>query len=172
MIVALNTDDVVHALTESLARQVNNVELPSLGEIGGFLLALGVILAIGVELKRWVKRRGYRMVLKDRNDKIHALLLEIFQDGLDDALEKGKISRQECKQTFGMLAKKLGLRDLVPKKRIASDVKAELKTARFLREKARREGTEKHPTIPGPPPTVEKFSQQLGKASKFWKKTG
>lgn len=145
-----------------------------LGKLGGALIALGVILMLGQLVHAWIKRKGYRMVLEDRNNKIHALLLDILCDGLEAAEGDGKISRQEKQRTYEMLRKRLGLRDLVPKKRIASEVKTKLKTDRYLREKARKEGKEHHPVIPGGPPTPivkEKFSQRVGKSvANLWRK--
>lgn len=116
------------------------------GDIGGVLLCIGVIFGIGYLAKRWIKRKGYRMVVRDRNDKIHALLLNILQDGLDKAVEDGEISHQEQFKTFAVLADKLGFRDLIPKKRIARQVKAEIK-ARLAQK-----GKVPPVKIPGEPP--------------------
>ena len=142
------------------------------GEIGGAFVSLGVILAIGQWIGTWIKQKGYRMVVKDRNDKKHALLLEILQDGILAAEIAEKISRKEADEMFTELAKKHGFRDLVPKKRMQRIVKNELKAARAKRIKARADGTEVHPKIPGEPPTPivrENFSERLGKAA-FWRK--
>jgi|SwirhisoilCB3_FD_contig_51_5937599_length_1985_multi_3_in_0_out_0_2 hypothetical protein len=144
-----------------------------LGELGGALIVLGVVLAIANQVKAWIKRKGYRMVLEDRNHKIHALLLDILCDGLEEAEGSGKISKQEKNRTYEMLRKRLGLRDLVPKKRIASEVKSKLKSDRYLREKARKEGKEHRPVIPGGPPTPivkNRFVQTMGRAASFWRK--
>lgn len=136
-------------------------------------LAVFGILAVGGLLYRgWIKRRGFRMIRKDRNDKIHALLLDILQDGILAAEVAQKISSQEVDALYTMLQKKLGLNDLVPKKRLLRIVKEDLKRTRAKRIKA---GGEKPSPIPGGPPTPivrGKFSKQLGKSvSKFWQKS-
>jgi hypothetical protein len=141
----LNVEDKVYDFTHSDA---------FVGELGGAVLALGVILGMAHLIRAWIKRKGYRMVVRDRNDKIHALLLNILQDGLDKAVEDGKISHQELDRTFAELVSKLGLNDLVPKKRIARQVKAGLKAA----QQKRRLLGETKPKIPGdkPPRPVPK----------------
>ena len=135
----LNVEDKVYDFTHSDS---------FIGELGGAVLALGVILGMAHLIRAWIKRKGYRMVVRDRNDKIHALLLDILQDGLDKAVEDGKISNQELDKTFIELAQKHGFYDLIPKKRIARHIKAELKAAR---QKRRLLGDTK-PNIPGDKP--------------------
>jgi hypothetical protein len=135
------------------------------------LSTLGII-TVGILLcRRWIKRKGFRMIQKDRNDKIHALLLDILQDGILAAEVAQKISSQEVNALFMMLQKKLGLNDLVPKKRLLRIVKENLKRTRAKRIQA---GGEKPSSIPGDKPTPivrGKFSKQLGKSvSKFWQK--
>lgn len=115
------------------------------------------------------------MILKDRNDKIHALLLDILGDGIEDAIEKRKISNKEANDLYLDLQRKLGLNDLVPKKRIAQTVKRSLKTDRFLRERARNAGTEKRPKIPGGHPASDTKKDGVvlvlvKTANKFWRK--
>ena len=139
------------------------------------LVCLFIILAAYEWHSRWIKRRGFRMVLKDRNDKIHALLLDILSDGIENAVDDQKISNKEAEKLYLELQRKLGLNDLVPKKRIASLVKRSLNTDRILREKARKNGTEKKPKIPGGPPTplTKKEAPVLvvvKTAGKFWQK--
>lgn len=150
-------------------------ELPefNLGTLGLLLVTAGVVAAIFQYIRGWDKRKGFRMVLKDRNDKIHAIWLEIIQDGIDARLAANKISQKEANEMFATAAKKLGLLDLVPKKRIASLVKATLKRDRYQRDQARKKGeyAERAPIpgpIPGevvPPPAKPTFSQRLGKAA-------
>lgn len=125
-------------------------------------------------LHSWKKRKGFRMVVKDRNDKIHAMWLDIIQDGIDAKIASGHISHKEGRAMFEDAMRKMKLYDLVPKKKIAPIVKESLKRDKAMRAKARAEGTyvEKAP-IPGGPPTPvvrEKFVQRMGKAAKFWQK--
>lgn len=145
------------------------------GDILFVLFCLTLIAAAYEWHRRWVKRRGFRMVLKDRNDKIHSLLLDILTDGIEDAEAKQKISRKEASDLYLELQKKLGLNDLVPKRRLAQMVKKSLKTDRILREKARKNGTEKLPKIPGGPPAPITKAKDIAvvvvqTASKFWRK--
>lgn len=145
------------------------------GEAGIVAVLVGLLLLAFYYRRRWVKRKGFRMVLKDRNDKKHAYWLEIIQDGIDEYLAKGRISQKEANEMFAEAATKMKLFDLVPKKRLAPMVKASLKRDRALREQARKAGTyvEVSPNPGGPPtPIVEtptKFRERLGKtAGKFW----
>jgi len=152
------------------------VALVTVGTLAGFRLILrewAKRIAFNLIIDEWTRREG--MVLKDRNDRIHATWLDIIQDGVDKKLEKGEISPQEAKAMFAYAADKLDLLDLIPKKRIAPLVKSKLKKDQALRTKARKDGTyvEKAP-IPGDPPTPivrAPFSERLGKAVKFWQKT-
>lgn len=160
-------DDVLFNSDIEVSTLISNINW---GEIGGALVCLGVILAIGQLIKDWISKKGYRMVVKDRNDKKHALLLEILQDGLLQAELDEKLSRKEVDEVFMELATKHGFRDLVPKKRMQRIVKNELKAARAKREQARALGNNDRPRIPGDPPTPivrKRFSERLGKAA-FW----
>jgi len=145
--------------TEILAAVWDKIPDPDLGDIGLTLLILGA-LGAGYELYReWVKRKGFRMVLKDRNDKIHAMWLEIIQNGIDDRLVKNLISNKEADAMFAEAASKMKLLDLIPKNRIQKMTKERLKRERALRGVS--------PNVP----VKAKFSEKLGKAaSKFWQK--
>ena len=153
------------------------IDLPefNLGTLGLILVTAGVVAGVFQYIRGWDKRKGFRMVLKDRNDKIHAMWLEIIQTGVDGLLERQEISQKEANRMFADAAAKMKLYDLLPKKRIAPMVKESLKRDRAKREQARKEGTyvEKAP-IPGDPPTpiAKKISVMLGKtAAKFGRKT-
>jgi hypothetical protein len=125
-------------------------------DLGCVLVGTGVIAWLYIWHRNWVKRKGFRMVLKDRNDKIHAIWLEIIQDGIDDRLAKGKISNKEADAMFADAAYRMQLNDLIPTKRILKITKERLK-----RERAQR----------GVSPTPPKFTERLGKTvGKFWRR--
>lgn len=168
-------------VTEYLMELYNalpDVELPefNLGTLGLILVTAGVVAGVFQYIRGWDKRKGFRMVLKDRNDKIHALWLDIIQSGVDGLLERQEISQFEARKMFADAAAKMKLYDLLPKRRIAPMVKESLKRDRAKREQARMDGTyvEKAP-IPGGPPapvTLPKFREVLGKAAaRFGRKT-
>lgn len=100
-------------------------------DVGVVLFGVGVLLGLNAIWKDWRKKKGYRMVLRDRNDKAHALLLEIITDGLQDAECAGKLSYKEVNALYAELSKKLGLHDLIPKQRVVKITKEELKRKRF-----------------------------------------
>lgn len=127
-------------------------------EAGVVLVAVGTGAAVYQGIRSWIKRKGFRMVLKDRNDKKHALLLDILTDGIEGAVVKGTISNKEADEMYRELQKKMGLNDLVPKKRLQRMVKEDIKRARVRRG------------LP-PIPVVKKVSQRLGNAAMFWRKT-
>jgi len=169
------------AVTDYLMEFVNalpDIDLPefNLGTVGLILVTAGVVAGIFQYIRGWDKRKGFRMVLKDRNDKKHAIWLEIIQDGIDARVAKNEISQKEANEMFADAAAKMKLYDLLPKKRIAPMVKETLKRDRAKREQARKDGTyvEKSP-IPGDPPTPitkPKFSEVLGRAAaRFGRKT-
>lgn len=116
------------------------------------------------------------MVRKDRNDKAHALLLDILTDGVLDAEVKGVLSTQEADQLFLELQQKLGLDDLIPKKRMQAIIKAGLKRAKGKREDLKRRGKYKKPNIPGDKPpqeiTSNSFEESSGNVAKFRQNTG
>src|SRR5712672_1500186 len=74
------------------------IDLPdlNLGTLGLILITAGIVAGIFQYIRDWDKRKGFRMVLKDRNEKKHAMWLEIIQDGVDTRLEKGLISSKEA----------------------------------------------------------------------------
>ncbi len=172
---------MTQAITDYLVELYNvlpDIDMPefNLGTLGLILVTAGVVAGIFLFIRDWDKRKGFRMVLKDRNDKIHAMWLEIIQTGVDGLLERQEISQKEASKMFADAAAKMKLYDLLPKKRIAPMVKETLKRDRAKREQARKAGTyvEKSP-IPGGPPTPvtrPKFSEVLGKAAaRFGRKT-
>lgn len=171
----------MHYVTEYLMELYNalpDVELPEFnaGTLGLIVVTAGVVAGVFQYIRGWDKRKGFRMVLKDRNDKKHAIWLEIIQDGIDARVAKNEISQKEANDMLTEVAAKMKLYDLLPKKRIAPMVKETLKRDRAKREQARKEGTyvEKTP-IPGDPPTpvtLPKFREVLGKAAaRFGRKT-
>jgi hypothetical protein len=145
---------------------LSDVNLPefNLGTLGLLLVTAGVVAAVFQYIRGWDKRKGFRMVLKDRNDKIHAIWLEIIQDGVDARLASGKISQKEANEMFADAAKKMKLLDLIPKKRLAPMVKETLKRDRAARKLAH--GTE-YPALDKSKENSAKptFSQRLGKAA-------
>lgn len=166
----IDTDKVVTSIYKALSSW--SFEDINLGDVGVGLIIVGAIAAAFQIHRDWVKRKGFRMVLKDRNDKKHAIWLEIIQDGVDDRVEKQEISRKEGDEMIAEAAKKMKLYDLLPKKRIARMVKETLKRDRALREQARKKGEyQERVPIPGGPPTPivkPKFTERLGKtAAKF-----
>lgn len=131
-------------------------------DVGVVLVTVGVIAGLNVIIRDWRRKKGYRMVLRDRNDKTHALLTQIINDGLFEAECAGKISNKEVRDLYREMSKKLDLPDLVPKKIRLKIVKEELKRQRFSKEsyaewKARRQ--------------PKKFREAMGTfAQKFWRK--
>lgn len=103
----------------------------SLLDVGVVLVTVGVLAGLNVIWKDWRKKKGYRMVLRDRNDKTHALLTQIINDGLFEAECAGKISNKEVLDLYREMSKKLDLPDLVPKKHRLKIVKEDLKRQRF-----------------------------------------
>lgn len=137
-------------------------------DVGVALVGVGTILALNAIYKDWRKKKGYRMVLRDRNDKTHAILTRVINDGLFEAECAGELSNQEVLQLYKEMEKKLDLPDLVPKKKRLKIVKADLKALRNSPKYAKRN---KVPLIPGDKPLqIKKFSEKIGTfANKFWK---
>lgn len=129
----------------------------SLLDIGVVLISIGVLAALNAIWKDWRRKKGYRMVLRDRNDKAHALLLQIITDGLQDAECAGKISYKEVNALYAEMSKKLGLHDLIPKQRVAKITKEELKRKRFGEGGRQKYEDWKRSRLP------KKFIEQVGK---------
>ena len=100
-------------------------------DVGMILIIIGVVAGLNVIWKDWRRKKGYRMVLRDRNDKAHALLTQIINDGLFEAECAGKISNKEVLELYREMSRKLDLPDLVPKKHRLKIVKEDLKRQRF-----------------------------------------
>jgi hypothetical protein len=100
-------------------------------DVGVTCVTVGVLLALRAIWLDWRKKKGYRMVLRDRNDKTHALLTQIINDGLFEAECAGKISNKEVLDLYREMSRKLDLPDLVPKKARLKIVKEDLKRQRF-----------------------------------------
>lgn len=120
-------DNAIAQMKEA-AKAFQNI---SLLDVGVVLVTVGVLLALNAVFQDWRKKKGYRMVLRDRNDKAHALLTEIIQDGLLDAECAGKISYKEVNALYAEMSRKLGLHDLIPKQRMVKITKEALKRKRF-----------------------------------------
>lgn len=103
----------------------------SLLDVGVTCVTIGVLLALRAIWLDWRKKKGYRMVLRDRNDKAHALLTQVINDGLFEAECAGKLSNKEVLALYKEMSSKLDLPDLVPKKHRLKIVKEELKRQRF-----------------------------------------
>lgn len=157
--------------------QMPTITMPSLGELGLALITIGAIAGIVVLINDWRKRKGYRMIVKDRNQKEHALLLDIFTNGLLEANMAGKISEQRLMVLMKQVGRKLGLLDLLPKKTIAPIVKAELRADGYRRAKARAKGEYvEHPNaridaLAAKPYVKGNMSQRIGRsADRFLRK--
>jgi hypothetical protein len=147
----------------------------SLMEVGVILTVIGTIAGLNVIWHDWRKKKGYRMVLRDRNDKAHALLTQIINDGLFEAECAGKISTKEVLALYSEMSKKLDLPDLVPKQRRLKLVKAELKKLRNSKDPEVLAARAHHPKIPGGPPTPivrKKFKEYVGSFANKMKRTG
>lgn len=143
-------------------------------DIGIALVTVGVVLALNVLYKDYRKKKGYRMVLRDRNDKAHALLTQIINDGLFEAECAGKISTKEVLALYSEMSKKLDLPDLVPKKARLKIVKAELKKLRNSKDPDIVAARAHKPNIPGGPPTPivrKKFKEYVGSFASKLKRT-
>lgn len=155
-------DSVVANLHE-VAVAFSNMTLLDVG-IG--CVTVGIILGANEAWKSWRKKRGYRMVLRERKDKIDRLLSDIITDGLLTAETNGEISNQEANAKYAELASKLNLPDLIPPKRRAQIVKQEIK-GRINRERLAKLGKDKFVPITGKkPPFRERFGTF---ANQFWR---
>lgn len=139
-------------------------------------LSVGTVGCIYILMHDWLKNhRGKRdMITEDRNNREHAVLLEIFVDGILERQARGELSVQTAKKLMTRCATGLGLLDLLPKKAIAELVKVSLKTDAERREGMRKAGLYKdHPlgTSAGDPPTIttvrKSSSKTMGRAVRF-----
>lgn len=127
-------------------------------DVGVVLVTVGVLLGIHAIYLDWRNKKGYRMVLRDRNDKAHALLTRVINDGLFEAECAGEISNKEVLDLYREMSKKLDLPDLVPKKHRVKIVKEELKRMRFGGEKKNSKFREWAQAR-----TPKKFAEYIGK---------
>jgi predicted methyltransferase MtxX (methanogen marker protein 4) len=154
-------DDVIGYLVAGV-HAFENIDLL---DVGLGLILVGGILAANVQYQKWRKARGYRMVLRERKDKIDRILSDILTDGILDAEVAGKMSRQEANAKFSELSKKLDLPDLIPRQRRASIIKDEIK-GRFNRGVY---GKKPH-IVTGKKPA---FRERIGTfANQFWRAKG
>ena len=148
-----------------LKTAANAFQHVSLLDVGVVLVTVGVILALNIIYRDWRKKKGYRMVLRDRNDKAHALLTKIINDGLFEAECAGKISSKEVNALYAEMSHKLALPGLTPKQRRLKIVKAELKKLRNSTDPVVKQAREHKPKIPGGLPEVirkKKFAEYIG----------
>ncbi len=128
-------------------------------EIGVVLVGVGILLACDYGWRRWLKGRGYRMALKDRDRKMNEILTRVINDGLFEAECKGDMSKQEVRRLYAELQAKLNLPDLVPKQHLLASTKERIKSKRI------KEGKLDPNTI-----GKKKFSERIGSfATKFWR---
>lgn len=131
------TVDIIDLRDQAITQMkeaANSFQNITLLDVGVVCVAVGVLLALNAIWKDWRKKKRYRMVLRDRNDKVHALLLQIITDGLQDAECAGKISYKEVNALYAEMSKKLDLHDLIPKQRVVKITKEELKRRRFSKQ--------------------------------------
>jgi hypothetical protein len=133
--------------------------------LGTALLGIGVILGANELYKSWRKKRGYRMVLQERRDKIDRELSDGISDLLMDLELAGKISRKEADIEYQRIADKLKLGDLIPPKRRCKIVKDEIK-GRFNRGVY---GKKPHIVTGKPAPLRERIGTF---ANQFWRSKG
>lgn len=171
----MQTVDLIEVRQEAVAYVLGTYEQAikafqnfNLLDVGVALIGVGTILALNAIYKDWRKKKGYRMVLRDRNDKSHAILTRVINDGLFEAECTGELSNKEVLALYQEMEKKLDLPDLVPKQKRLKIVKAELKA---LRNNPKYAGRNKTPRIPGDKPLqIRRFSEKIGTfANKFWK---
>lgn len=128
-------------------------------EIGVILVGVGTLLACDLTWRHWLKRKGYRMALRERDLKEKELLTTIINDGLFEAELKGKLSEKRMNELYATLAHDLQLPDLVPKKRNCAILKETLKRKRIHEGKLDPKSFGK-----------KKFSERIGSfANKFWR---
>lgn len=165
----IDTVQVREAIASNLHEAAETFSNLTLLDVGVALITVGGILALNEVWKSWRKKRGYRMVLRERKDKIDRLLSDIITDGLLTAETNGEISNQEANAKYAELASKLSLPDLIPPKRRAQIVKAEIK-GRINRERLAKLGKDekdKFVPITGKKPP---FRERIGTfANQFWR---
>lgn len=158
-------------MTDELAQAVGNIPQPDWEEAAAVLVVVAILLAAYEYYKRWKKKEGYRMILKDLDAKEQELLSRIINDGLFEAECKGEISNTRVRHLYAKMSKKLDLPDLVPKKHRLKIVKEQIKKNRNSTDPSIVAAREHHPKIPGGPPTPivrPKFGVAFGKfAARF-----
>ncbi len=127
-------------------------------EIGVVLLGAGTLMAMDYSWRRWLNRKGYRMALRERDQKEKELLTRIINDGLFEAEMKGEISERRMNELYATLAHDLELYDLVPKQRNCKMLKENIKRKRIKEGKL-------DPNEIG----KKKFSMAIGSFAKFWR---
>ncbi len=158
-------DNAYNGAVTQLKEAANAFSHLTLLDVGVVFVGVGVLLALNAIWKDWRKKKGYRMVLRDRNDKAHALLTKIINDGLFEAECAGEISNKEVLDLYQEMSKKLDLPDLVPKQRRIKIVKAELKKLRNSDDPEIVKARAHKPKIPGGLPEVarrKKFAEYVG----------
>ncbi len=165
-------DRVVDFAVSGMKEAADAFSHMTLLDVGVVCVAVGVLAGLNVIWKDWRRKKGYRMVLRDRNDKAHALLTQVINDGLFEAECAGKISNKEVLDLYREMSRKLDLPDLVPKKVRLKIVKAELKKLRNSKADDIVAARAHKPNIPGGLPEVvrrKKFKEYVGSFN--WRKT-
>ena len=135
-------DNAYNGAVTQLKEAANAFSHLTLLDVGVVFVGVGVLLGLNAIYKDWRakkaaiaeeerRQKGYRMVLRDRNDKAHALLTRVINDGLFEAECAGELSNKEVLELYKEMSAKLDLPDLVPKKHRLKIVKEELKRQRF-----------------------------------------
>jgi len=157
---------VIVAVANGMYSIADAFQQMTLLDVGVVLISVGVLAGLRQLYIDWRKKKGYRMVLRDRNDKAHALLTRVINDGLFEAECAGEISNKEVLALYAEMSKKLDLPDLVPKKHRLKIVKAELKKLRNSKDPEIVKARSHVPKIPGGMPEVirrKKFAEYVGK---------
>jgi len=177
MIIALGVQGVVELASSYIADYIPPFDFRMLLlSFSVATISVGTVGCIYMLMRDGLKnKKGKDMITEDRNNREHAILLDIFVDGILDRQAKGELSVQTAKKLMTRCAEGLGLLDLLPKKKIAELVKSSLKNDAEKREAMRKAGVYKdHPLgeAAGPPPTpvttVKKSSfKTMGRAVRF-----
>lgn len=170
-LIDLRQNIIVGAAT-GMHEAANAFQRMTLLDVGVILISIGILAGLRQLFTDWRKKKGYRMVLRDRNDKAHALLTRIINDGLFEAECAGEISNKEVLSLYKEMSSKLDLPDLVPKKARLKIVKAELKKLRNSKNPDIVKARAHVPNIPGGLPEVirrKKFAEYVGKFN--WRKS-
>lgn len=156
-------DDVITLLREGAKAMVDLPPHDYLMVVGAALLGVGSILAANEVWKWWRKGKGYRMILRERRDKMDRELSDGITDLILTLETSGKWSRKEADAEYQRISKQLNLPDLIPAKRRARIVKQEIKGRLNKSEKKKPPA---NPKTGKPKP----LRQRIGTfANQFWR---